>query len=96
MNNNFYNDDNCFNNYNNYYMQNEIFPICGKPKRFCQLDKTNNFNQSDSISVGPQGPIGETGPARSISNYADFYAIMPPNNSNCNYYNYFFKFNLKY
>ncbi len=37
--------------------------------------------------VGPQGPIGETGPAGpqgeagGVLNYADFYALMPPNNS---------------
>lgn len=37
--------------------------------------------------VGPQGPIGETGPigpqgpAGGILNYADFFALMPPDNS---------------
>ena len=31
--------------------------------------------------IGPQGPIGETGPAGGILNYADFYALMPPDNS---------------
>ena len=34
--------------------------------------------------TGPQGPIGETGPqgpAGGISCYADFFAIMPPDNS---------------
>jgi hypothetical protein len=34
--------------------------------------------------TGPQGPAGETGPqgpAGGISSYADFFAIMPPNNS---------------
>ncbi len=37
--------------------------------------------------VGPQGPIGETGPvgpqgeAGGVLNYADFYALMPPDNS---------------
>ena len=34
--------------------------------------------------TGPQGPIGETGPqgpAGGISSYADFFAIMPPDNS---------------
>ena len=37
--------------------------------------------------VGPQGPAGETGPvgpqgpAGGILNYADFYALMPPDNS---------------
>ena len=37
--------------------------------------------------VGPQGPIGETGPAGpqgpagGVLNYADFFALMPPDNS---------------
>ena len=37
--------------------------------------------------VGPQGPIGETGPAGpqgpagGILNYADFFALMPPDNA---------------
>ena len=38
-------------------------------------------------SIGPQGPVGETGPvgpqgpAGGVLNYADFYALMPPNNA---------------
>ena len=31
--------------------------------------------------AGPQGPIGETGPAGGVLNYADFYALMPPDNA---------------
>jgi len=31
--------------------------------------------------TGPQGPVGETGPAGGVLNYADFYALMPPDNS---------------
>ena len=34
--------------------------------------------------VGPQGPIGETGPAGpagGVLSYADFFALMPPDNS---------------
>lgn len=31
--------------------------------------------------IGPQGPIGETGPAGTVLGYADFYAIMPPDNA---------------
>ena len=37
--------------------------------------------------IGPQGPVGETGPvgpqgpAGGVLNYADFYALMPPDNS---------------
>ena len=33
--------------------------------------------------TGPQGPIGLTGPAGEtggVLNYAEFYALMPPNN----------------
>ena len=30
--------------------------------------------------AGPQGPQGEQGPAGGVLNYADFYAIMPPDN----------------
>lgn len=35
-------------------------------------------------SVGPQGPAGETGPqglAGGVLNFADFYALMPPDNA---------------
>ncbi len=28
-----------------------------------------------------RGPIGETGPACGVLNYADFYALMPPDNA---------------
>ena len=37
--------------------------------------------------IGPQGPVGETGPvgpqgpAGGVLNYADFYALMPPDNA---------------
>ncbi len=31
--------------------------------------------------VGPQGPAGEPGPAGGVLNYADFYALMPPDNA---------------
>ncbi len=31
--------------------------------------------------AGPQGPVGETGPAGSVLGYADFYALMPPDNA---------------
>ena len=40
--------------------------------------------QGPTGETGPQGPIGETGPqgpAGGISSYADFFAIMPPDNS---------------
>ncbi len=31
--------------------------------------------------TGPQGPIGETGPAEGVLSFADFYALMPPDNA---------------
>jgi len=31
--------------------------------------------------VGPQGPAGPQGEAGGVLNYADFYALMPPDNS---------------
>lgn len=31
--------------------------------------------------AGEQGPIGPAGPAGGVLNYADFYALMPPDNS---------------
>ncbi len=31
--------------------------------------------------IGPRGPIGETGPAGGVLGYADFYALMPPDNA---------------
>ena len=31
--------------------------------------------------AGPQGPIGETGPAGTVLSFADFYALMPPDNA---------------
>ncbi len=31
--------------------------------------------------IGPQGPAGETGPAGGLLGYADFYALMPPDNT---------------
>ncbi len=30
---------------------------------------------------GPQGPAGAAGPAGSVLGYADFYALMPPDNA---------------
>ena len=32
-------------------------------------------------ATGPPGPIGLTGPAGGVLDFADFFALMPPNNS---------------
>lgn len=37
--------------------------------------------QGPMVPMGPRGPIGETGPAGSVLGYADFYALMPPDNA---------------
>ena len=37
--------------------------------------------QGDTGPMGPQGPQGEPGASGGVLNYADFYALMPPNNS---------------
>lgn len=37
--------------------------------------------QSPAGETGPAGPQGEPGPAGGILNYADFYALMPPDNA---------------
>ena len=34
-----------------------------------------------SSPTGPQCPVGETGPAGGVLNFADFCALMPPDNS---------------
>ena len=31
--------------------------------------------------AGPQGPVGPPGPAGGVQNFADFYALMPPDNA---------------
>ena len=54
--------------------------------------KKNDSKENESCSnnscdcckvgpAGPQGPIGETGPAGGILAFADFYALMPPDNA---------------
>lgn len=54
---------------------------------------TDNFNNINNNNTqhhnttskpghrGPQGPQGAVGPAGSILGYADFYAIIPPDNA---------------
>lgn len=53
---------------------------CGFPKDPC-VDEC--FCDCDCLRCppGPQGPIGPQGPAGGVLNYADFYALMPPDNA---------------
>ncbi len=37
--------------------------------------------QGETGAVGPQGPQSEQGPAGGVLNFADFYALMPPDNA---------------
>ena len=37
--------------------------------------------QGPAGDAGPAGPQGEPGPAGGVLNYADFYALMPPDNA---------------
>ena len=37
--------------------------------------------QGPAGATGPAGPQGEPGPAGGVLNYADFYALMPPDNA---------------
>ena len=41
----------------------------------------NSCNPCCPGSPGPQGPVGPQGPAGGVLNYADFYALMPPDNA---------------
>jgi len=71
-------------NSQNYTNANNI----SEPKRF--YSNQYSLNKCKQGPMGPQcprgfngppGPQGEQGPPGSISNYADFYALMPPDNS---------------
>ena len=43
----------------------------------CKPQATITYN----IQTGVTGPTGPTGPAGGVLNYADFYALMPPDNA---------------
>ena len=42
---------------------------------------TNCNDKSCLCELGPQGIQGEPGPDGGLSDYADFFALMPPDNS---------------
>lgn len=62
-------------------------------KNYCYNSNDRCNNRDDSCNEdnkpcvcppgprGPQGEVGPVGPAGGILNYADFYALMPPDNS---------------
>lgn len=56
---------------------------CCNATNSSQLNCFSNESNRDNCKnqQGPAGSQGEPGPAGSIANYADFYAIMPPDNS---------------
>lgn len=77
------------NNYNNYQHNDDA----NNRRNNCDCDNNNcdccNQRQScaDECSCNfecskcPPGPMGPQGPAGGVLNYADFYALMPPDNA---------------
>ena len=47
----------------------------------CYEEKYNCCQVCPPGPAGPQGPIGATDPAETLLGFADFYAIMPPDNA---------------
>ncbi len=83
---NFYN--NCYENDNRYDRQR----ICNEDRRIfdcgCKKEPCSDNCSCDCDCLrcppgpqGPAGPRGPQGPAGGVLNYADFYALMPPDNS---------------
>jgi len=72
----FSNNNQCYNNINckNSHM---CFPC----EENTQCTYQPNCPMNTICIPGPQGPIGETGPAGGLLNYADFYVITPPDNA---------------
>lgn len=79
------NNNNCHENDNRNNLQKD----CDDNKRACDCDCQKD-PCADECSCdcdclicppGPQGPAGETGPAGGVLNYADFYALLPPDNT---------------
>lgn len=91
---NFYNNDTRNNNYNNSCCNNEQANSCCDERNQCTCCETGP--QGPAGARGPQGPIGAVGPmgatgpqgpagpqgeAGGVLNFADFYALMPPDNA---------------
>ena len=82
---------------NNGHQSNGKPCSCGVQKPCCDDDKEKNpcvvcppgpqGPVGETGPAGPQGPVGETGPQGpqglpgGVLSYADFYALMPPDNS---------------
>ena len=84
---NFYNNNN--NNCHDNDNRNNRPKDCDEDKRACdcacQKDPCADECSCDCNCLkcppGPQGPVGPQGPAGGVLNYADFYALMPPDNA---------------
>ena len=82
-----YND--CKHHYGNYLCCNDrSTKLCGKEKCpycccvTCPPGPVGPQGPAGETGpIGPQGPAGETGPAGGVLNFADFYALMPPDNA---------------
>ena len=84
-----------FNNFNNCYedkSQNNHQEMCNTEKSTCDCKCSMDYYEDNcpygfccpkcpAEPPGPQGPTGETGPAGCVLNYADFYALMPSDNT---------------
>ena len=45
------------------------------------MSSLKKYNNQDFYIIGPTGPTGPQGASGGILNYADFYALMPKDNS---------------
>ena len=61
----------------------EFMNIWNCSNESCCLSNSNCCGNPDVVPgpTGPQGPIGPQGPAGGVLAFADFYALMPPDNT---------------
>lgn len=75
---------NLFNNNNNGRYYNEDY-CQNNNQNNCRCNEQNNgccdtnYPEGSEGPRGPEGPQGAVGPAGGVLNFADFYALMPPN-----------------
>lgn len=75
------------NNYKHYYGSQLCCDDCPSKSRSEEKCPCSCCVKCPRGPAGPQGPIGETGPvgpqgpAGGVLNFADFYALMPPDNA---------------